>query len=92
MRLRHFDADRPSADDHQMFRPLAISEDGFIRQIRHTVEPADRRQRRIRAGRDDKAPRADLDVARLGRCRAETGRQRAEATRYRTRSCTGYLF
>jgi hypothetical protein len=26
-----------------------------------------------------------------GRCRTETGRQRAEATRYRTRSCTGCL-
>jgi hypothetical protein len=57
----------PFADDHQMFRTLAISEDGFIRQIRHTVEPADRRHRRIRAGRDDKAPRADLDVARSNR-------------------------
>jgi hypothetical protein len=50
-----------------MFRPFAVGEDGFIRQIGDTVEPGDRRHRRMRAGRDDKAPRADLDVARSNR-------------------------
>ncbi len=77
MRLRHFDPDRTAADDDQMVGPLAVGEDRFVRQIGNVREPGDRRDRRIRAGRDDKAARPDLDLA--GADRAGAGEPRLAA-------------
>ncbi len=63
MGLRHFDPDRPAADDDQMVRPIAVRENRFVRQVGNVREPGDRRDRGIRAGRDDKTARPDFDLA-----------------------------
>ena len=66
-RLRHFQADRPGADDDEMRRQLGEIEDGFVGEIRTLVEAGDRRHRRRRSGRDDETARADFDIARRPR-------------------------
>ena len=62
VRLRQFDADRPAADDDQMVRPPAVFEDCLVGEELDRVEAGNGRHHRRRSGRDDEAPRADLDV------------------------------
>ncbi len=63
MCLRHLEADRATADDDQMFRPLCLFEQGLVGQVADTVEPRYRRYRGRGARRDDEASGADLDIA-----------------------------
>src|SRR5258708_3540132 len=63
MSLRHFDPDRAAADDDQMVRAFTVGENCFVRQVGNVREPGNRRDGRVRAGRDDKAARPDFDVA-----------------------------
>ncbi len=78
MRLRHLDPDRTAADDDQMVRPFAVGENRFVRQVGNVREPGNRRDRRIRAGRDDKAARPDLDLAGADRAGAREPRLAAQ--------------
>ena len=63
MGLRHFDPDRTAADHDQMVRPYTVGENRFVRQVGSTRKPGNGWDGGIRAGRDDKAARADLDLA-----------------------------
>jgi hypothetical protein len=74
MRLRHLDPDRAAADDDQMLGQFAIGEHRLVGQVGNAVEPRDIGDRRVRAGGDDKAPRANLDA--VGRERARPGETR----------------
>src|SRR5262249_30327736 len=60
--LRELEADGARADDDQVLRPRGEIEHGFVGEVRHRVEPRDRRKRRRGAGRDNEAPRRDHDV------------------------------
>ena len=61
--LRHFQADRPGADDDEMLRPLGEIENRLVGEIRPLVESGDRRHRRRRSGRDHEPARANFDIA-----------------------------
>ncbi len=63
MRLRHLDADRPAADDHEMLWPVRRPEYAFIGKIRNAVQARDRRDCRTRSGRHHDAARLDPNVA-----------------------------
>src|SRR5262249_43083302 len=54
-------ADGAGADDDRVLRPRGETEPGFVGEVGPRFKPRDRRKRRRRAGRDDEAPRRDLD-------------------------------
>ena len=70
--LRHFDADRPTADDDQMRGPFGVVEDGLVGEVGHAIETRYRRNGRHRSGRHHDTARADtgavfgLQFARAG--------------------------
>ena len=61
-RLRELEPDRAGADHDEMLRPLAHLEHGLVGEVWRLVETRNRRHRRRRAGRDDEAPRLDLEL------------------------------
>ncbi len=64
VRVRHFQPDRPAAQDQQMRGRLGQVEQGLVGQERHLVEAGDRRHRGAAAGGDDDAPCEDAPVFR----------------------------
>src|SRR5208282_4675477 len=82
MGLRHLDPDRSAADDDQMLGQFAVGKDALVGQIGDTIEPAYRRYRRLRAGRDHKPPRPNFDLAgtrRAGARETRLGTQHPDA-------------
>ncbi len=65
MRLRHLAADRPAADDDEVFGPLGQVEDRLVGEIGDRVEAGDRRHARRGAGGDDEILRLHRRPVRL---------------------------
>ena len=59
MRLRHFQGNRATAQNQQMFWTHGLREQGFVGQVRHRLQARHWRDKRMRPGCDDKAAGAD---------------------------------
>ena len=71
MGLRHFQSDRPAADDEETARQSHSIEDGFVRIEGNRIETGYRRDRRAGAGGDDEAACGDAVAAGLDFARCD---------------------